>query len=112
MKGLGLAIDDFGTGQANLSVLKTYPFTELKIDRAFVVGVDQHQRSQAMVASCVSLARDLEMSVVAEGIETLAEMQMLEKLGVETMQGYFFSKPLSEPDFLSWFAQLARRPGS
>ncbi len=110
MKGFGLAIDDFGTGQANLSVLKTYPFTELKIDRSFVVGVDQHQRSQAMVASCVTLARDLEMKVVAEGIETQPEMQMLEKLGVQTMQGYLFSKPLSEPDFMTWFAEREPRP--
>lgn len=109
MKGLGLAIDDFGTGQANLSVLKTYPFTELKIDRSFVVGIDKYQRSQAMVASCVSLARDLEMSVVAEGIETLNEMQTLEKLGIEVMQGYLFSKPLSEPDFVNWFLQLQRK---
>ncbi|MEQ8825303.1 MAG: EAL domain-containing response regulator [Filomicrobium sp.] len=100
--GVGLAIDDFGTGHANLSVLRTYPFTELKIDRSIIIDIDQHPRSQAMVSSCVSLARDLQMSAVAEGIETREEMQTLADLGVETLQGYFISKPIPALEFASW----------
>ncbi|PTQ88916.1 EAL domain-containing protein [Agitococcus lubricus] len=92
--GLNLSIDDFGTGYSSLSYLHRFPADTLKIDRSFVLGLNESHESQQIVASIISLARNLNMKVIAEGTETLAHVQQLQQLQCDFAQGYYFSKPV------------------
>ncbi len=92
--GVGVSVDDFGTGNASIEYLATLPATEIKIDRSFVTDILDDRRSEAIVRSTLDLARNLDLTVVAEGIETEAVMAHLAVLGCETGQGYFISRPL------------------
>jgi EAL domain-containing protein (putative c-di-GMP-specific phosphodiesterase class I)/GGDEF domain-containing protein len=98
--GVGVAIDDFGTGYSSLSYLKNLPFTKLKIDREFVTKLNERRDSQAICTALVELARGLDITVVAEGVETREELDALRKLGCSTFQGFFFAKPLAADDFV------------
>jgi diguanylate cyclase (GGDEF)-like protein len=91
--GIGVSIDDFGTGNASIEYLAMLPANELKIDRSFITGIIEEPRSEAIVRSILDLARNLGLTVVAEGIETEAVMQRLTALGCQTGQGYFISRP-------------------
>ncbi|HEV2975761.1 MAG TPA: bifunctional diguanylate cyclase/phosphodiesterase [Solirubrobacteraceae bacterium] len=102
--GAGVSIDDFGTGNASIGYLASLPATEVKIDRSFVTGVCDDARAEAIVRSIVELARDLELRVVAEGIETRAAMERLTSLGCDVGQGYFISRPLPAPELTAWLA--------
>lgn len=93
--GLSFSLDDFGTGFSNLSYLKTMPITSLKIDISFVRDITQDLGSAALCNSIVSMAKDLGMQSVAEGVETEAQLNMLKKMGCNIIQGYYFYKPLS-----------------
>jgi len=99
MKRFGLAIDDFGTGHSNMSQLKNVPFTELKIDQSFVGGACHDPTARAMLESSVNLAKKLNMYTVAEGVETKAEMAMVEELGCDQIQGYYIAKPMFANEF-------------
>ncbi len=92
--GARLALDDFGTGHSSLSRLHGIPFHKLKIDKSFVDKLGQTPESMAIVKAIVSLARELGKTVVAEGVETRVQMDILQKLHVTELQGYFFSKPV------------------
>jgi diguanylate cyclase (GGDEF)-like protein len=92
--GVGVSIDDFGTGNASIEYLATLPASEIKIDRSFVTDILEDRRSEAIVRSTIELARNLELTVVAEGIESEAVMQHLATLGCDVGQGYFISRPL------------------
>lgn len=92
--GVGVSIDDFGTGNASIEYLATLPASELKIDRSFITGMLEDARAEAIVRSTIDLARNLGLTVVAEGIETEAVMAHLAGLGAQTGQGYFISRPL------------------
>jgi diguanylate cyclase (GGDEF)-like protein len=92
--GVGVSIDDFGTGNASIDYLATLPASELKIDRSFITDMLEDARAEAIVRSTIDLARNLGLTVVAEGIETEAVMEHLAGLGAQTGQGYFFSRPL------------------
>jgi EAL domain-containing protein (putative c-di-GMP-specific phosphodiesterase class I)/GGDEF domain-containing protein len=98
--GVSLAIDDFGSGYSSLSYLKNLPFDKLKIDREFVVEVQDRPDSQAICRTLVELARGLRIRLVAEGVETAAEVGLLQNLGCSLFQGYFFSTPLSDAEFI------------
>lgn len=93
--GFLLAIDDFGTGYSSLSQLKKFPFTKIKIDRAFVKNIDNGLEEAAIASAIVTLANNLSMSVTAEGVETLEQLKCLEKLNCDEYQGYYFYKPVS-----------------
>lgn len=95
LKGFGLSIDDFGTGYSSLSQLSQVPFTELKIDQSFVSGAPRQPRKRAVVEASLGLARKLNLSVVAEGVENVDEWQMLADLGCTFAQGYLISRPVS-----------------
>ncbi|MGO9322233.1 MAG: putative bifunctional diguanylate cyclase/phosphodiesterase [Solirubrobacteraceae bacterium] len=92
--GVGVSIDDFGTGNASIEYLATLPASELKIDRSFITGMLEDARAEAIVRSTIDLARNLGLTVVAEGIETEAVMEHLTALGAHTGQGYVISRPL------------------
>lgn len=110
--GVAIAIDDFGSGYSSLSYLKNLPFDKLKIDREFVRDVDRRRDSQAICRSLVELSRGLGISVLAEGTETLGEVETLQRLGCNLFQGFYFSRPLSAEDFLLYAAHPDGRSGS
>ncbi len=99
---LGLCIDDFGTGYSSLSRLHQLPLDVLKIDRAFVDGLDLDPRKQAIAHSIILLAHGLGASVVAEGIETESQLRILRQLGCECGQGYWFSRPVAAEEAMTW----------
>lgn len=104
--GVSLAIDDFGSGYSSLSYLKNLPFDKLKIDREFVTDVHLRRDSQAICRSLIELSRGLGIQVLAEGVETVEEVETLQSFGCSLFQGFYFSKPLSAEDFVRY----ARHP--
>jgi len=104
LKGFGLSVDDFGTGYSSLKQLNSVPFSELKIDRAFVHGACDNIRQQTLLLGGIDLGRRLKLTTVAEGIETRQEWDLVKALGCDVGQGYFLSRPLSPADFRTWAA--------
>jgi diguanylate cyclase (GGDEF)-like protein/PAS domain S-box-containing protein len=96
LKGLGVRIsmDDFGSGYSSLSYLQAFPFDKIKIDRAFVVNLGRNPQSAAIVRAVIGLGHGLEMSIVAEGVETQEQFSFLAGEGCDAIQGYFIGKPL------------------
>ena len=105
-QGFHLAIDDFGTGYSSLSQLKNMPVTELKIDRSFVMQLDNLEDDQIIVRSTINLAHSFNLEIVAEGVENEASLQLLRQWGIDWVQGYFFSRPLPAPDVLPWIQEF------
>jgi len=97
--GIHLALDDFGTGYSSLAYLKKFPLNTLKIDKAFVDDIETSEQGRNMVATIVTIAHNLGMQVVAEGVETNQQLSFLSGLRCEQLQGYLYSKPLPENDF-------------
>ena len=91
--GVSISIDDFGTGYSSLAYLKRFPIDELKIDRAFVNGLGDDPEDTAIVAAVIAMAHALDVAVVAEGVETAAQLERLRQLGSDQAQGYLFAKP-------------------
>lgn len=102
--GIHLALDDFGTGYSSLSYLKRLPIRRLKLDRSFVEDVPGDQEDVAIALATLSLARDLGMDVVAEGVEDEIQRQFLAERGCPVMQGYLFSRPLPVEELQRWLA--------
>jgi EAL domain-containing protein (putative c-di-GMP-specific phosphodiesterase class I)/AmiR/NasT family two-component response regulator len=101
LKGFGLSIDDFGTGYSSLAQLSQIPFTELKIDQGFVSGAVRQPRKRAVVETSLDLARKLQLTAVAEGVETIEEWQMLAELGCQLAQGFLISSALPGEQLLA-----------
>ena len=101
MKSLGvnLSIDDFGTGFSSLSYLSRFPIDVLKIDRSFVADITHDANDAAIVTSIIGLAHNLKLAVIAEGVETAAQLDYLRRHGCDEIQGYYFSKPLAAREF-------------
>ena len=102
MRGFGLSIDDYGTGFSTLRQLTRVPFTELKIDRSFVTGCGGSSLSRALVDSSVEMTRRLEIESVAEGVETQADWDVVQAVGCDAAQGYFFAPPMDPQSFLAY----------
>jgi len=100
--GVLLSIDDFGTGYSNLANLKDIRANKLKLDRAFVIALPQDQRAFAVVETIVKLGDELDMLVVAEGIENQAQLNALHAAGVKITQGFFHARPMPETELLAW----------
>lgn len=104
--GLTLALDDFGTGYSSLAYLKRLPIARLKIDRSFVADLPGSAEDAAVTSAALALARDLDMQVVAEGVETIDQQTYLTDRGCHAMQGYLFSRPLTAAAFHTWLADF------
>lgn len=97
--GIKIAIDDFGTRYSSLNYLQQLPFDILKIDQCFVRDVDRNSKKQAITKAIIDMAHQLGLKVIAEGVETEAELQFLRQSGCDEMQGYLFSRPIAFRDF-------------
>ena len=107
--GLKIAVDDFGTGYSSLAQLLRLKVNTLKIDREFITDLDSEPDKQAVVAAICRMARALKLKIVAEGVETRFEMDMVRSLGANSIQGYFFSRPLEEQAFVDLFRKNRAR---
>ncbi len=105
MKGIGLSIDDFGTGYSTMEQLKQIPFSELKLDQSFVRGAAHDAESRIIVASSIDLAHKLQLGVVAEGIESREEWDLMRDLGCDQAQGFFIARPMPADAIHDWLAR-------
>jgi len=103
--GIRLALDDFGTGYSSLGYLQRFPFTCLKVDRSFVAGLPGNERSVAITRTVVLLAKALRMNVVAEGVETDAQVRFLGTIGCDELQGYLFARPMPYEQAVEWLSR-------
>jgi diguanylate cyclase (GGDEF)-like protein/PAS domain S-box-containing protein len=107
--GVRIALDDFGTGYSSLSYLKRFPFDKIKIDRCFVSDLNETDGSSSIVQAVVNIASALNMTTVAEGVETGDQRELLSRLGCTEMQGYLFSAPRPATEVKSFFAAAAAK---
>jgi EAL domain-containing protein (putative c-di-GMP-specific phosphodiesterase class I) len=103
--GVKVSIDDYGTGYSSLAYMKELPVDTLKIDRCFIDKLDRDSADRAIVNSTIVLARHLGMKVLAEGVETQAQLSTLQAFSCDEVQGYFFSHPLPEREFRSMLTE-------
>lgn len=99
--GLALSLDDFGTGYSSLSYLKRFPIDTLKIDRSFITGIPENSDDCAITGAITSMAKQLKLKVIAEGVETQAQLDFLTFLECDEIQGFLFAKPLPADEFLA-----------
>lgn len=108
--GVQLAFDDFGTGYASLNSLKSYPISHIKIDKGFIQAIGESPIDQAIVTSLVDLAHELGLKVIAEGVESEEQRDLLRALRCEEGQGYLFGKPMPRELFAEKFGYVNLRP--
>ena len=108
--GVGLAIDDFGTGYSSLSYLKNFPVNMLKIDKSFIRDVTSDPNDAAITSAIVAMGHALDLRVVAEGVETEAQVELLRRLGCDLIQGHWVSKPMTANDFARYLRQKGVSP--
>ena len=102
--GLKISIDDFGTGYSSLSYLKQLPISEIKIDKSFVMDMDNDENDAVIVQSTIDLAHNMGLQVVAEGVETDTALNHLKNHSCDLAQGFFMAKPMANKDFMEWLA--------
>ena len=108
IKGIGLAIDDFGTGYSSLMQLRQLPFTEVKIDQAFVADIERSRDCRLIIQSITDLAHGLGLTVTAEGVETMHQLRLVRELGCDVVQGYLISPPLDPAALKGWKSKFRR----
>jgi EAL domain-containing protein (putative c-di-GMP-specific phosphodiesterase class I) len=108
--GVSLSVDDFGTGYSSLSYLSRFPLDKLKIDRSFVIEYDKSVASTSLVSAIIAMGKSLNLSLVAEGVDTADQFMFLRAQDVDVIQGYLFSKPLPADDFAT-LLKSRRFPG-
>lgn len=104
--GFGVTIDDFGTGYSSLNYLKRFPIQKLKIDKGFVRHCLTDEQDTSIIKAIISMAKSLKLSVVAEGVDTEAQLNLLASLGCDAVQGYFISRPLARGELLAFTPRL------
>jgi diguanylate cyclase (GGDEF)-like protein len=110
--GVRLAIDDFGTGYSSLSYLQRFPIDVLKIDQSFIRGLSRDSNDAALVSAIISLGKSLKLTVIAEGVETLEQLNFLKALQCEEGQGYYFSKAVEPDAFVKYLTSVQSAPSS
>ena len=100
--GVRISMDDFGTGHSSLAQLKNIPLHELKIDKSFIMNMQEDEQDAAIVRTTIELAHNMGLEVVAEGVENEDTLRCLSDAGCEQAQGYFLSKPISSEDLMQW----------
>lgn len=103
--GVTLLIDDFGTGYSSLAYLRKFPVDVLKIDKSFVDGICDSESDRQIVKAIISMARSLKLSVLAEGVESRGQLEILRELECDYIQGYFFARPVSDHEFTAMLSQ-------
>ncbi len=111
-KGYQLALDDFGTGYSSLAHLRDLPITSVKVDRSFVEQLGTHTSERAIAEAVVTLARDLDLGVVAEGVETFEQLQQVKAMGFETIQGWHYSRALPIDRCIEYWREAEDLPAS
>ncbi|HYH43763.1 MAG TPA: EAL domain-containing protein, partial [Burkholderiales bacterium] len=106
--GLKLSIDDFGTGYSSLSYLKRFPIDALKIDRSFIDEITTDDDDATITRAVIGMAHNLGLKVVAEGVETEAQLSFLAANGCDEAQGYYFARPQPAPELASWLSNAKR----
>ena len=110
--GVRISIDDFGTGYSSLSYLKRLPIDQLKVDRSFIMDLPDDDDDRVITELIVSMAKQLKLEVVAEGVETEQQHQYLDSLGCDYAQGYLFARPLPPDEFMVFvFDSVQKRGG-
>jgi EAL domain-containing protein (putative c-di-GMP-specific phosphodiesterase class I) len=112
LRGFRLAVDDFGMGHSSLERLRKMPFTELKLDRAFVDGAARNPELRSIVESSIQLARSLHLNTCAEGVETRADLDVMRALGCDAVQGFLLSHPMPKDRLPAWAESHRPRPVS
>lgn len=107
--GVGIAIDDFGTGFSSLSYLQRLPIDTLKIDRSFVSRIPDNTEDMKLIRSIVSIGKELDLTVIAEGVETQSQLEFLQGIECDQVQGFLFSKPLAAAGFLEYVTENPKR---
>ena len=110
MKGFQLSLDDFGTGYSSMVQLVRLPFTEIKVDRSFVMAVASSAEARSVVRSIVDLGHSLGLDTTAEGVEDAETLQFLNEIGCDLAQGYYFSRPLAADSAYCWQPRTLARP--
>ncbi|HSI45674.1 MAG TPA: EAL domain-containing protein [Methylophilus sp.] len=110
--GVQVALDDFGTGYSSLSYLKKFPIDYVKIDRSFVRELETSSEDEALCRAIIMMAHSLGMQVIAEGIESQRQLEILRDMGCDHGQGFYFSRPLRPDDFVAWVHQWQQHPVS
>jgi diguanylate cyclase (GGDEF)-like protein len=107
-RGMQISVDDFGTGYSSLSYLANFPVDQVKIDKSFIQKISLGARHEALIEAIVSMSRALDLSIVAEGVETEVELDFIKKQNIEAVQGYYFYKPMPKADFFALLAKQSR----
>ncbi len=110
--GVKIALDDFGTGYSSLSYLQSFPFYKIKIDKSFVGMVEQNPHSAAIIRAIVGLGRGLSMHIIAEGVETLEQLNFLSDEGCNALQGYLIGRPYPIQAYAKEVGRAAAMPSA
>ncbi len=104
------SVDDFGTGHSTLTYLQELPYDRLKIDRSFIDGLAEERQHRVMVEAMISLAKELNLEVIAEGVETKEQLDILRELNCDIIQGFYYAKPLPEDELLPLLKEGSIQP--
>jgi diguanylate cyclase (GGDEF)-like protein len=103
--GVKISLDDFGTGYSSFTYIKQFPFDAVKIDRSFIMNVNHDSKSSAIVTAIIQMAQNLNLRIIAEGVETFSEFVFLKSHNCDEVQGYLFSKPIASTEFMDLIQQ-------
>ena len=101
-----ISLDDFGTGYSSLGYLQNFPVSSLKIDRSFIQNLQTNPQNTAIISAIIALGKSFDLRVIAEGVETLQQLELLQRLNCEEIQGFWFSHPLAAPDATLFLTQV------
>jgi EAL domain-containing protein (putative c-di-GMP-specific phosphodiesterase class I) len=110
--GVRVSMDDFGSGYSSLSYLQAFPFDKIKVDRTFVMNLGRNPQSAAIVRAVIDLGHGLDMSIVAEGVETLEQLSFLAEEGCDAVQGFLLGKPFPIGQYATVVGREANAPGN